>query len=50
MPDLNLPILNGDAMLSEVISVPGTSGILLIYINNIVSYIYNGILLIVLFL
>ena len=44
MPGLDLPILNGDAMLSEVISVPGTSGILLRYINKIVSYIYNGIL------
>ena len=50
MPGLNLPILNGDSMLSDVISVPGTSGILLRYIDNIVSYIYNGILLIVLFL
>ena len=50
MPSLDLPILNGDAMLSEVISVPGTSGILLRYIAVLVSYIYSGIHLIVLFL
>ena len=46
MPGLDLPILNGDAMLSEVISVPGTSGILLRYIAELVSYIYSGIHLI----
>ena len=38
VPCLDLPILNGDAMLSEVISVPGTSGILLRYIAELVSY------------
>ena len=37
MPGLNLPILNGDAMLSDVISVPSTSGILLRYIAKLVS-------------
>ena len=37
MPGLNLPILNEETVLSEVISYPGTSGILLRYIDKLVS-------------